>query len=565
MKKTSQLSNRNILITALAGIIAVGLLTFGYVRSLTPTIDSDFFTMLRTNNFIKEANLQDNYLYLETTDGENYKIPKEVVDLKELAKNTPINIKEGMSVLSIVVYLLAFSILLFAAIYTTKELTLRNIRKQLKNTKEQNTKNTQPQQINEGVDTSFKITPMMTNNTFKDVAGIKEVKEELEEIIDFLKDPMKYRLFGVSLPKGVLLIGPPGVGKTLIAKAVAGEAGVPFFYQSGSSFVHLYVGVGAKRVKDLFAKARTYAPSIIFIDEIDAVGKARGGFRNDERESTLNQLLTEMDGFEESKGVIVIGATNKIDMLDEALLRSGRFDRRVFIGLPSYEDRKEIFKTHLKNKFHKLDMEELAKLSVGFSAAGIASLVNEAAIHALKREANLIELEDFLAVKDKVLLGKHKKMSYSENEKNILATYQACKAIAAYWFEVDFERISLISDNFKEIDKEIVSKTEMTAKIKVFLAGIAGVELIHNDIFSNAAEDIGKARLIAFDMVEKYGMGEGLTGSPSEVQDILKTAKEEIKEMLLNFKTAIDGIQKKLIQDEEISKQAIAKEINSLL
>lgn len=565
MKKTSQLSNKNIIITAIAGLIAIALLTFGYVRGLTPTIDADFFTMLRTNNFIKEANLKDNYLYLETTDGENYKIPKEVVDLKELAKNTPINIKEGMSVLNIVVYLLAFSILLFAAIYTTKELTVRNIRKQLKSNKEQTAKNNQPQQISEGMDSSFKITPMMTNNSFKDVAGIKEVKEELEEIIDFLKDPMKYRLFGVSLPKGVLLIGPPGVGKTLIAKAVAGEAGVPFFYQSGSSFVHLYVGVGAKRVKDLFAKARAYAPSIIFIDEIDAVGKARGGFRNDERESTLNQLLTEMDGFEESKGVIVIGATNKIDMLDEALLRSGRFDRRVFIGLPSYEDRKEIFKTHLKNKFHKLDLDELAKLSVGFSAAGIASLVNEAAIYALKRHASLIELSDFLAVKDKVLLGKHKKMSYSENEKNILATYQACKAIAANWFEVDFERISLISDNFKEIDKEIISKTEMIAKIKVFLAGVAGVEIVYNDTYSNAAEDIGKARLIAFDMVEKYGMGESMTSAPVEVQDILKSAKEEIKEMLLNFKTAIGNIQKKLIEEEEISKQEIAKEINSLL
>ena len=193
----------------------------------------------------------------------------------------------------------------------------------------------QPQQVqvemNTGIEKDFVIKPTTSNVTFKDVAGISEVKEELTEIVDFLKHPEKYRSFGINLPKGVLLVGPPGVGKTLIAKALAGEAGVPFFYQSGSSFVQMYVGVGAKRVRDLFSKAKAMAPSIIFIDEIDAIGKARGNFRNDEREATLNQLLTEMDGFEGSEGVIVIGATNKVELLDEALLRPGRFDRRIFV------------------------------------------------------------------------------------------------------------------------------------------------------------------------------------------------------------------------------------------
>lgn len=563
MKKTSQLFNKNTAIALIAGALSATLLFFGYVRSLTPTIDLDFFEMLRQNGFIKEANLKEGYLYVRTNEDEQYKIPKEVIDIKELAKNTPINIKSGTDLLSALFYVVAIFIVLIATILITKEVMAKNFRKKLK--KEEDKVNPQPQTMNESLDISFKITPMMINSSFKDVAGVKEVKEELEEIIDFLKNPLKYRLFGIKLPKGVLLIGPPGVGKTLIAKAVAGEAKVPFFYQSGSSFVHLYVGVGAKRVKDLFAKARAYAPSIIFIDEIDAVGKARGGFRNDERESTLNQLLTEMDGFEDSSGVIVIGATNKIDMLDEALLRSGRFDRRIFIGLPNFEDRKEIFITHLSNKFYDLDIDELAKMSVGFSAAGIATLVNEAAIHALKNGASKITLKDFLEVKDKVLLGKHKKMSYSDTEKRILATYQASKAIAAYWFEMDFEHISLIGDSFKEIDKEIVSKTEMIAKIKVYLAGSVGVEMMFHDSFSNAAEDLHKARSVALDMVEKYGMGSFQKGSLEMIEDIIKNAKDEIKEMLSNFKNSIERISEKLLAQEEIKKEEIGKEIHALL
>jgi len=563
MKKTSLIWNKSIIIALIAGVLSVTLLTFGYVRGLANSIDLDYFNTLVKNNYIKEADLSDNYLYVTTIDNDKYKLPKEVVNIKELAKTTPINLKDGMSGTILSAYILAFFILFATTVFITKELTIKSIKKRVR--KDENKTNPQTQMGSESLEGSFKITPMMTNSSFKDVAGVKEVKEELEEIIDFLKNPLRYRLFGVRLPKGVLLIGPPGVGKTLIAKAVAGEAKVPFFYQSGSSFVHLYVGVGAKRVKDLFAKARAYAPSIIFIDEIDAVGKARGGFRNDERESTLNQLLTEMDGFEDNNGVMVIGATNKIDMLDEALLRSGRFDRRIFIGLPSFEDRKEIFITHLSNKFYDLDIDELAKMSVGFSAAGIAALVNEAAIHALKNGADKITIENFLEVKDKVLLGKHKKMSYSDAEKKILATYQASKAIAAYWFEIDFERISLVGDNFKEIDKEIVSKTEMIAKIKVYLAGSVGVEMIYKDSFSNASEDLYKAKLIAIDMVEKYGMGDGKRGMPEAIEDILRTAKTEIYELLGNLAPSIENLANIFLRDEEISKGTIGKEINALL
>ncbi|MRJ06680.1 MAG: AAA family ATPase, partial [Epsilonproteobacteria bacterium] len=368
-------------------------------------------------------------------------------------------------------------------------------------------------QVDLGIEKDFIIRPTTSNVTFNDVAGISEVKEELVEIVDFLKNPKKYRDFGIKLPKGVLLVGPPGVGKTLIAKAVAGEAGVPFFYQSGSSFVQMYVGVGAKRVRDLFNKAKMMAPSIIFIDEIDAIGKARGNMRNDEREATLNQLLTEMDGFEDSSGVIVIGATNKIELLDDALLRPGRFDRRIYVELPGLKDRLEILRVHLKNKPFRGNLETIAQMTVGFSGAALASLVNEASIHALKKGKLYIDESDFFAVKDKVLVGKKKLQTYSPQEKEILSYYQATKAVVAEWLGVDFERITLVKDDFKEEDKEIVSRTELTNKIAVYLAGRVGVEEKFKEKFSNAHLDLKKARDLAMKMVRDYGMGNSLVAS----------------------------------------------------
>jgi len=246
------------------------------------------------------------------------------------------------------------------------------------------------------------IKPISSNITFKDVAGIKEIKEELEEIVDFLNNPTKYNKFGVKLPKGVLLVGAPGVGKTLIARAVAGEAKVPFFYQSGSSFVHIYVGMGAKKVRELFIQAKLNAPSIIFIDEIDAVGKVRSGHSNDEREATLNELLTQMDGFDGESGVIVIAATNKIEVLDDALLRAGRFDRRLYIGLPNIEDRKQILKLYLKDKNSKLNIEKLANETVGFSSAALSTLVNEALLNMIKNNRKVLNYSDIEVAKNKL-------------------------------------------------------------------------------------------------------------------------------------------------------------------
>ncbi len=424
----------------------------------------------------------------------------------------------------------------------------------------------QPQQVqvemNTGIEKDFIITPTTSNVTFKDVAGISEVKEELIEIVDFLKHPEKYRSFGINLPKGVLLVGPPGVGKTLIAKALAGEAGVPFFYQSGSSFVQMYVGVGAKRVRDLFSKAKAMAPSIIFIDEIDAIGKARGNLRNDEREATLNQLLTEMDGFEGSEGVIVMGATNKVELLDEALLRPGRFDRRIFVELPGLNDRLEILKVHLKNKPFKGNLENIAKMTVGFSGAALASLVNEASIHALKQNKRFIEEEDFYAVKDKVLIGKKRLNTYSDKEKKILSYYQAAKAVIADWLGVDFERISLVKDDFKEEDKEIISKTELMSKIETYLAGRVAVEDRFNEKFSNAHKDLKKAREIAMQMIKEYGMGESVIGDEREIDDILNKAYSETKVLYNSNKVLIEKIYEKMLRDEIIHKEEL-KEIKN--
>ena len=417
----------------------------------------------------------------------------------------------------------------------------------------------------EEMDKDFVIEPQKSDVTFSDVAGISEVKEELVEIVDFLKNPEKYQKFGIKLPKGVLLVGPPGVGKTLIAKAVAGEAGVPFFYQSGAGFVQMFVGVGAKRVRSLFAKAKANAPAIIFIDEIDAIGKARGAMRNDEREATLNQLLTEMDGFEKSEGVIVIAATNKVELLDDALLRAGRFDRRVYVELPGLDDREDILKIYLKDKPFKGDIREIAKMTVGFSGAALASLVNEASIYALNKNKDFISNEDFLAVKDKVLAGKKKILSYTEEEKKILSYYQAAKAVTATWLEVDFGKMTLVKDDFKEIDRELISKSEIESKIEVYLSGMVCIEDIFKEKYSNASNDIKKAKELAQKMVMEYGMGQKIMATEIEVSDILNDSEQRAKILYMSQKEIILKVQAKLFDNEIITKEEIKAISNEIL
>jgi len=386
---------------------------------------------------------------------------------------------------------------------------------------------------------STHISATTSNLTFKDVAGISEIKEELEEVVDFLNNPKKYQKYGVSLPRGVLLVGPPGVGKTLIAKAVAGEAEVPFFYQSGASFVHIYVGMGAKRVRELFSVAKLNAPSIIFIDEIDAVGKARGIGNNDEREATLNELLTQMDGFDSSSGVMVVAATNKIEVLDEALLRAGRFDRRVFLTLPTKHDRVEILKLYLKGKSINLDIEKLANETSGFSSSALSTLVNEALLCMIKREGTSLLEDDLEFAKQKIQFGKKQITLLSEEQKDILATYQAGKAF------ISKTKVNLFDNAISTEDLIYPSKTQLKDLIKKYLAGSVALEIIKNESYVVFEDELKEAYKIAHKMVDEYKMSQS-------VENLIQTIKDELKTEIISNLVELKKIQEILLKDEVV-------------
>lgn len=384
------------------------------------------------------------------------------------------------------------------------------------------------------------VKPVSSTTTFKDIAGISEIKSELEEIVDFLNNPKIYQQHGVKLPKGVLLVGPPGVGKTLIARAVAGEAQVPFFYQSGASFVHIYVGMGAKKVRELFASAKINAPSIIFIDEIDAVGKRRDGKSNDERESTLNELLTQMDGFENDNGVIVLAATNKIEVLDDALLRAGRFDRRVHLGLPNIEDRKEILKLYLKNKNHKVNIEKLVLDTAGFNSASLSTLINEALLQMIKDGKNILDDADIEIAKNKLEFGKKQLKILNCEQKELLAIYQSCKAF------ISKSKVNLLEEGVSKIDKVFLSNSELNTNIKRELAGNVGLELIKKEKFAIGEDAIKRAEEMALLMVEKYKMA-------SSVDEIIFSAKESLKLEISSNIEKIEELTKIMLENEVIT------------
>ena len=358
--------------------------------------------------------------------------------------------------------------------------------------------------------------------TFKDVAGLEEAKEEVKEVVDFLKNPKKFWKMGARIPRGVLLIGPPGTGKTLLARAVANESGVPFFSIVGSAFVELFVGVGSSRVRSLFETAKKHQPSILFIDEIDAIGKTRMpgvGGGHEEREQTLNQILAEMDGFERDTGVIVIGATNKPEVLDSALLRPGRFDRRIVLDLPDIKGRKEILKIHCRDKPLALDvnLSEIAERTPGFSGADLANLVNEAAIFAARRDKKQIYQEEFLESIEKVLLGPERKSHLlSKKEKEICAFHEAGHAlVAASIPEAEqVRKISIVSRGMvagytlalpKE-EKRIKTKSEFLAELSVLLGGFCAEKLKFKEISTGATNDLEKVSLLSRNLVTKYGM-----------------------------------------------------------
>jgi len=409
------------------------------------------------------------------------------------------------------------------------------------------------------------ITSSTSNVRFQDISGISDVKVELEEIVQFLKEPHQFERLGIRMPRGILLIGPPGVGKTMMAKAVAAEAGVPFFYQSGASFVHIYVGMGASRVRELFIEARRNAPSIIFIDEIDAVGKSRGGSRNDEREATLNQLLTEMDGFEESTQVVVIAATNKIEMLDSALLRPGRFDRRIFVSLPTPNERAEIASAYLSKIKHRVNSEDVAQMSVGFSPAMISSLINEAAIQAFREGSKELEMTHIETVRDRVQFGKKRVVSYTQEQKKQQALYQSARAVSACWFDLPYTKSSLFSDDIDLKDKTLLSKNELNGYLKLLLSGMAASEIYYGEHFANVKEDIKKARLLAQEMVNELAMGEHIVPLEYEITHAIEDAYKETKKLLGGMRPCIDKITRKLIEQEYIDRQSVKECLDEVL
>jgi len=435
--------------------------------------------------------------------------------------------------------------------------------------------------------------------TFKDVAGVKEAKQELMEIVDFLKNPKKFLEIGAQIPKGVLLMGAPGTGKTLLARAVAGEAGVAFFSISGSEFVEMFVGVGASRVRDLFNMAKQSSPAIIFVDEIDAVGRVRGvgaGGGNDEREQTLNQILVEMDGFEPNEKVIVMAATNRPDVLDPALLRPGRFDRRVTIDLPDRPEREEILGIHARKKPFGEDVKlsVIAERTPGFSGADLYSLMNEGAILAAREERTKIAQFDLIRSIEKVMLGPERKSHIlSKKEKEITAYHEAGHALVGSVLEYSdpVHKISIISRgraagytlNLPFEDRKLQSKKEFIADIAVTLAGYVTEKLIMNDVTTGPSNDLQVSTALARDMVTKYGMSDtigaiALEGSggkamfgrgvedkeyservsaeiDSEVSKLMKQGIATAEEVLAKHRGALDAIAHRLIEVETIERE----------
>ena len=434
--------------------------------------------------------------------------------------------------------------------------------------------------------------------TFEDVAGVEEAKEELQEIVEFLREPQKFIALGARIPKGVLLVGAPGTGKTLMAKAVSGEAGVPFFSISGSEFVEMFVGVGASRVRDLFEQAKRHSPSIVFVDEIDAVGRHRGaglGGSHDEREQTLNQLLVEMDGFDTDTNVIIIAATNRPDILDPALLRPGRFDRRVTLDRPDIKGREEILEVHVKGKpiAPDVDLADIARSTPGFVGADLENLVNEAAILAARRNKRIIERPEFMESIERVIAGPERKSRLiNPSEKRIIAYHEAGHAVVINALpEADnVQKVSIISRGeaggytiaFPEEDRMLKSRKQIMSDMITLLGGRAAEEIVFNDITSGASNDLERATKLARTMVMRLGMSDALGpmvyGKKEElvflgreiseqrdysehiaeqidtaIQELVQSAYQKAKDILNQYRTELDKVAEKLLEVESIT------------
>jgi len=439
--------------------------------------------------------------------------------------------------------------------------------------------------------------------TFKDVAGMENVKKELKETIEFLKDPDKYRRLGAKVPKGVLLVGPPGTGKTLLARAVAGEAGVPFYSISASEFIEMFVGVGASRVRDLFQKAKASHPSIIFIDELDAVGRTRGagfGGGHDEREQTLNQILSEMDGFESHEEVIILAATNRPDVLDPALLRPGRFDRHILIDRPGLKERKAILEVHTKNKTlaEEVDFEKIARGTPGMTGADLENIANEAALIAVRKDKEKIDTSDFEEARDITLMGSVREETISDIEKRITAYHEAGHALAAWSLPGTdpIHKVSIlprgmamgVTQLLPEEDRHYYPKTYLMNRLSVALAGRVAEKVVFNDISSGAQNDLKEATSLAEKMVSQWGMSDKIGPlnlgrgeehpflgrelalpkryseemawiMDQEIQKLIIEAETRAEEVIKNNRKTLDNLAEALIKEEVLERDDVER------
>lgn len=423
--------------------------------------------------------------------------------------------------------------------------------------------------------------------TFKDVAGLEEVKEELREVIDFIKNSEKYKRMGAKIPKGILFHGPPGTGKTLLASAVAGESNANFIYASGSEFVEKYVGVGASRIRDLFEKARKNSPSVIFIDEIDAIGSTRNIDNNSEKDQTLNQLLVEMDGFKSTDNVVVIGATNRMDLLDQALLRPGRFDRHIFIGNPDIKSREEILRVHTKNKplDPVVNIREIARKTHGLSGAHLANIANEAAILAVRKNKTSIGIEEFNQAIERVMVGLQvKNPTILDKEKRLVAFHEAGHALVSKVLKVNLiEKISIVPRgqsmgyvlNYSEEDRYLMTKKELEQKIAVLLGGRAAEEIVFGEVTTGAKDDLSKATEIAEEMICQFGMsnlgnrvfkrsqdGKLTPLIEREIQKIIDRCYDRAKGIVVQNRKYLEHIAQELMHKETLSGKELDKICN---